>query len=264
MKNLYNFPPIILCGKMMDKGLREEIINKKAYLEDLDPSRISLNSEFWKAIEEEALIHSFRIELPKARISTKKASQQSRANYKKVYDAGVECMRNAWLWAKQLYLQQGLFDQELIIGIAERIEPEIVLGYRHDQVRILGSYNLPPRPEKVPWEIEKLIQQTLTISTLEKALRVHFEIARIHPFPDANGRTARMVQNLILAQEGLPPVVIYEGERAHYQDLIGGAVHGYSLKEEKGKPSDEEKTFYTFLAGKVNICLDKLIDHLEK
>ena len=169
-------------------------------------------------------------------------------------------MRKAWLWAKQ----NKSIDEKLIIGIAERIDPEVVLGYRHDQIRIQGSYLLPPRPEKVPGEMEKLTQQTEGIPTLEKALCMHFEIVRIHPFPDANGRTARIVQNLILAKEDLPPIIIYEGEREHYRELLQEAILGHYDRQGIGKHSNEERTFYNFLATRVNINLDRIIDHIEE
>lgn len=265
MKTLNKALTIIPCGKMVENELREEILGKRDYLKAVEPAGLPLYSEFWRVIEEEALAHSLRIEFPKARVSTKKASHRRREEYKRAYEVGFGGMRNAWLLAKQkTSSQNGTIDEKLIIGIAEMIDPEVVLGYRHDQVRIEGSYNLPPRPEKVPAEMEKLIQQIPNIPTLERALFTHFEIARIHPFPDANGRTARMVQNLILAQEDLPPVIIYEGERAHYKALLREAVLGRAEREGNGKPSDEEKTFYNFLATKININLDKILDHIEE
>lgn len=262
MKTLNNTLISLPWGKMIEKELKEEILNKKDYVKSIEPTNLSLYSEFWKAIEEEALGHSLRIEFPKAKVSTKKTQHQRREEYKKAYETAFNNMRNAWLWAKNESAKP--MDEKLIIGIAERIDPDVVLGYRHDQVRIEGSYNLPPRPEKVPVEMVRLVQQT-TPSDLEKALYFHFEIARIHPFPDANGRTARMIQNLILATENLPPVIIYEGERIYYKELIRDAIHGYSSREgDNIKFSDEEKNLYNFLATKININLDKIIEYLEK
>ncbi|MBK6606415.1 MAG: Fic family protein [Leptospiraceae bacterium] len=42
----------------------------------------------------------------------------------------------------------------------------------------------------------------------------------MHPFTDGNGRTARLILNLLLFQFGYPPAVIKVIERAKYLDAI--------------------------------------------
>lgn len=47
---------------------------------------------------------------------------------------------------------------------------------------------------------------------LEIAAFAHMEIARIHPFNDGNGRTARLIMNAILMEAGLNPIVFPDDE----------------------------------------------------
>ena len=44
----------------------------------------------------------------------------------------------------------------------------------------------------------------------------HHRLVSIHPFVDGNGRTARLLMNLILLQHGFPPAVIRMADRARY------------------------------------------------
>jgi hypothetical protein len=50
----------------------------------------------------------------------------------------------------------------------------------------------------------------------EVLARVHNHFERIHPFIDGNGRTGRLVLNLVLVRLGYPPVVILKQQRAPY------------------------------------------------
>ena len=52
------------------------------------------------------------------------------------------------------------------------------------------------------------------------AVQAHTRFVSIHPFTDANGRTARLILNLLLFQFGFPPAVIKITERAAYLDAI--------------------------------------------
>ena len=60
----------------------------------------------------------------------------------------------------------------------------------------------------------------------EALARIHCRFERIHPFLDGNGRTGRLVLNLILVRLGYPPAVIYKRDRARYLRALHRADEG--------------------------------------
>ena len=71
--------------------------------------------------------------------------------------------------------------------------------YRNVRVRIAGTDVVLPNPLKVPDLMrgfaEKLDKKP---DSLLKAFEAHYKLVEIHPFIDGNGRTARLLMNLIL------------------------------------------------------------------
>ncbi len=56
----------------------------------------------------------------------------------------------------------------------------------------------------------------------------HAEFERIHPFLDGNGRTGRLLANLLLVRLGYPPAIILKRERSRYLIALARADHGDS------------------------------------
>ena len=59
-----------------------------------------------------------------------------------------------------------------------------------------------------------------TKSILEIAAEHHIRFLYIHPFFDGNGRTGRILMNLILIAQGYPPIIIRTDEKERYNKLI--------------------------------------------
>jgi Fic family protein len=60
----------------------------------------------------------------------------------------------------------------------------------------------------------------------EEIAKAHRDFEAIHPFLDGNGRTGRLVLNLILVRMGYPPAIIYKGDRRRYLRALQRADNG--------------------------------------
>lgn len=56
--------------------------------------------------------------------------------------------------------------------------------------------------------------------------QIHVELERIHPFLDGNGRTGRLVLNLVICRLGWAPVVILKSQRQRYLNALMRADSG--------------------------------------
>jgi Fic family protein len=82
------------------------------------------------------------------------------------------------------------------------------------------------------------------------AAEMHERIVRIHPFVDGNGRTTRLVMNLILMQNGYP-IANIKGDTSN-------RLKYYSALE--NAPIDARNSFREFIA---EAAIQSLKEHLE-
>ena len=68
---------------------------------------------------------------------------------------------------------------------------------------------------------------TVGIADVPEALaRIHTDFERLHPFIDGNGRTGRLLLNLVLTRLGWPPAVIFKKQRRRYLSALDHADRG--------------------------------------
>lgn len=102
--------------------------------------------------------------------------------------------------------------------------------YRSVPVRISGSRVILPNPLKVPSLMEEFAHwlSTSDLHPIDLAAEAHYRLVTIHPFVDGNGRTARLLMNLILLKNGFPPALIRKRDRLKYITSLEKAQLGQS------------------------------------
>lgn len=118
--------------------------------------------------------------------------------------------------------------------ILSKIDDTNAGRYRSVPVRIAGSTVILPNPLKVPDMMQQFVEWLHEDTQLHPATisaEAHFKLVTIHPFVDGNGRTARLLMNVLLLEEGYPPAIIRNEDRTLYIDSIEKVQLGGSLDD---------------------------------
>ena len=111
--------------------------------------------------------------------------------------------------------------------VLAKIDDEQAGQYRQLPVRIGGAGHEPPES----WEVPRFMQElsdwlaaaAQDLHPVVRAAETHHQLVYIHPFIDGNGRTARLVMNLLLMKDGYPPTVIRKVDRRSYYSALARA-----------------------------------------
>lgn len=99
--------------------------------------------------------------------------------------------------------------------------------YRMENVLISGAKHIPPDYLMVPVQMQTLVyegnKEWIHYHPVVRAALLHGEFVKIHPFIDGNGRTARLLLNLVLMANGYPPIVIKKESRLAYYEALDTA-----------------------------------------
>lgn len=114
--------------------------------------------------------------------------------------------------------------------VQQNIDKEWAGRYRNSGVIIGGADHKPPEA----LEISKLMKNIVKwvgdnhkkIHSVELASIVHHKLVFVHPFFDGNGRTSRLVMNILLMQSGFPLVIVLKNDRKKYYQTLSLADKG--------------------------------------
>ncbi|XP_069475566.1 protein adenylyltransferase FICD [Ambystoma mexicanum] len=134
-----------------------------------------------------------------------------------------------------------------------------VLGYvdpveagRFRTSQVFVGHHIPPHPKEVEKQMQELVQwvnseDAMSLHPVEFAALAHYKLVYVHPFIDGNGRTSRLLMNLILMQAGYPPITIRKEQRSEYYDALEMANDG------------DVRPFIRFIAKCTETTLDLLL-----
>lgn len=148
-------------------------------------------------------------------------SFQVTAQPREIYEA----INHKYALSYVLSLEDGYLTEKIIKDIAILINKNIndIDGYRKTQVYIKGAEHIPPSPNMVNQEMMYFVHNynsTVYDNVFDKIATNHINFERIHAFEDGNGRTGRLLINLELLHQDLPPVIIPKDERTKYFEFI--------------------------------------------
>jgi Fic family protein len=114
--------------------------------------------------------------------------------------------------------------------VLRSIEDDFAGRLRNGGVRISGANFVPPNANKISDLLDELIifinTNPLQLNDIELATVFHHKLVWIHPFFDGNGRTVRLVMNLLLMRCGFPPAIILKNDRKKYYEALNQANGG--------------------------------------
>lgn len=166
--------------------------------------------------------------------------------------------RDALEMVKDLVHQHLDFSEKVLLDIhyliLRGIDKDNAGRYRQLPVMIKGSPFLPPQPYLVPKQMEDLflwfVENKNTLHPVLLAAELHERLVTIHPFIDGNGRTARLVMNLVLLQHGYT-VAILKGDadaRLRYYNTL-----------EKAQVDGDKQDFLLLIAETEQLSLQRYL-----
>lgn len=223
---------------LLDKNLYQRITEKKRKLDSLRPLPPSLVEKLRDQITIEwtynsNAIEGTRLSLKETALIIEHGLTIKGKSLKEHFEAKNH--KDAILFVEELVRDKKFTVNQLLIRqihqlVMKEIDNEWAGRYREVEVKITGTNFLPPVPISVPlkmrqfenWLRDPKNQRDLA----DFAALAHFKLVDIHPFIDGNGRTARLLMNLILMNKGFPPTVIMKNDRVKYYQVLDLAHRG--------------------------------------
>ncbi len=212
-----------------------------------------LTNTIMRALNQDSISHSDAIETDSSSVLT------------------LERLQNAWSYAVRQ--PTGQLTHRFVKYIGNLVEPNNA-GYRTGSVRLI-DYDDDIQSRCNPCTVEREMGKLLNhinegnSSPILQAAEFSLYGLFIHPLSDGNGRTFRLLHNIILYNNKIPPVVIREAERRSYKMLVGNAFKGFRDRDGKQDMfethrSPGEMEYFGFMVDKVQESVDAVTKKYAK
>lgn len=134
--------------------------------------------------------------------------------------------QKAFRYVKDCIAKKIPLDEKIIKDIHAMLMEHILVGgvYRNVDVYISGAQHTPPSPSEMYHQVKDFYADLTwkggQLNLIELAAWTHAEFVKIHPFPDGNGRTSRLIMNYQLMANGFAPVSIAKENRLDYFNTL--------------------------------------------
>ena len=191
-------------------------------------------------------------------------------NYRKVMRYIEDMEESERVKESKKIIDEGLIKHLHSLTVKKILSADAIGNYRKKQVVVKNSYTgkvsfKPPLSVAIPPQIKDLI--AFINSTSEQDIHpvlksgvVHYELVRIHPFLDGNGRVARALSTLILFLEGYDIRKFFSLEEYFDKE----AVRYYDSLQSVGKNDGDLTKWLEYFTQGLAIELSKIKDRVEK
>ncbi len=185
-------------------------------------------------------------------------------NYRKV----MERIGKFKIQNEKLKVEEEFIKELHKLTVEKILESNRVGIYRGTQVVVKNSLTgevtfRPPLPIAVPIQVKELVEFINDSGDMHPVLKsgvVHYELARIHPFVDGNGRVARALSTYILFQEGYDIRKFFSLEEYFDRD----ATAYYAALQSVGRKDGDLSEWLEYFTEGLAIELSKIKDKIEK
>ena len=126
--------------------------------------------------------------------------------------------------------------------------------YRNVQVLISGAKHIPPQPYLVPKQMEDFFiwynEHKENLHPVLLSAELHERLVTIHPFIDGNGRTSRLLMNLVLLQHGYPIAILKGDAQSRLQ---------YYAALETAQTNNNKQPFFELVSNTVKNTLERIL-----
>ena len=149
--------------------------------------------------------------------------------------------------------------QKTVLGLSEICNIHYLICNERN-IKINDTYIRPGVIKKtnIPMEIESALEniiyeyRTADKPSIIRAFDVHYKMIALQPFDDYNKRTARMVMNWILLENGYRPIAFTrKSDKEQYQSTLTDMKNG------------EAKKYYRYMMGAMYSSQNKIINQLQ-